>query len=376
MFITGCLTAFFNGCKIHSGDGLRKLTEVNAMGWTRFGKPMAFIAAVFSCLGLAAAARSAEPERVRFITADYAEIQGLYYPSDKGIKGAPVLLIHPLGGSIEMAGFSDLAKKLQEKGFAVLTFDFRGHGSSLNVMPQFWSAEMTNQGLKGYRASKPKTTISHNDFRTAANIVSMMNDIAGAKRFLDTKNDASECNSARTFVVGIGSGATLGAVWLSSEWKRRAVKSGFPLVNSNQMEGHDIAGAVWLSMASSVGTSQARWTPRLESYLTVPSVRDNVPMLFLYGDQDTKAASLAKSLHSAMLRGVKDKKMKELMQAVGLKETKLAGAELLGKPSLKTEETIGAYMTQVLEDRTPNPWGKKDVDKMSFLLFPINAYLR
>ena len=345
------------------------------MGWTRFGKPVALIAAVFSCLGLAAAARSAEPERVRFITADFAEIQGLFYPSDRGIKAAAVLLIHPLGGSIEMAGFSDLAKKLQEKGFAVLTFDFRGHGNSTNVMPQFWSAEMTNQALKGYRASKPKTTISYNDFRTAANVVSMMNDIAGAKRFLDTKNDASECNSARTFVVGVGSGATLGAVWINSEWNRRAMKSGFPLVTNNQAEGHDIAGAVWLSMVSSVGT-QTHWTPRLEAYLTNPSVRDKVPMLFLYGDQDTKAANLAKSLHSAMLRGVKDKKVKELMRAVGLKETKLAGAELLGKPSLKTEETISAYMTQVLEDRTPNPWGKKDVDKTSFNTFPINAYLR
>ena len=346
------------------------------MGWTRFGKPVAAIAAVFSCLGLAAAARSAEPERVRFVTADFAEIQGLYYPGDQGIKSPAVLMIHPLGGSIEMAGWSDLAKKLQEKHFAVLTFDFRGHGNSVNVMPQFWTAEMTNQGLKGYRAAKPKTTISHNDFRTQANLVSMMNDIAGAKRYLDTKNDESGCNSAKTFVVGAGSGATLGAVWVYSEWNRRATKSGFPLMNNNQPEGHDIAGAVWLSMASTVGTSSPRWSPKLETYLTSPSVRDKVPMLFLYGDQDTRSASLAKSLHSAMLRGVKDKKMKELMKAVGLKETKLAGAELLGKPSLKTEETIEAYMTQVLEDRTPNPWGKKDIDKVNFGVFPLGGFLR
>jgi alpha/beta hydrolase fold len=343
---------------------------------TRFGKLVVAIAALFLCLGQAAVAPGAEPERVRFITADYVEIQGLYYPSDLGIKAPTVILLHPLGGSIEMPGWTDLAKKLQEKRFAVLAFDFRGHGNSVNVTPQFWMAERTNQSLKGFKPAKPKGTISYNDFRTPANFVGMMNDIAGAKRLLDTKNDGSECNSAKTFVIGAGSGATLGAVWINSEWSRRALKSGFPIVNNNQAEGHDIAGAVWLSMAPSVGNGSARWTPRLESYVSAPAVRDNVPMLFLYGEQDPKSASLAKSLHSVMVKGIKDKKVKDLMRAVGLKDTKLSGAELLGKPSLRTEETILTYLTQVLEERAANPWVKKDIDKTAFGVFPINAYLR
>ncbi len=346
------------------------------MRCNRFGRQVAAIVAVYSCLCLAAAAPAAEPERIRFITADYAEIQGLYYPSDLGIKGPAVILLHPVGGSIEAAGWSDLAKKFQEKHFAVITFDFRGHGNSTSVTPQFWTSERTNTSIKGYNPRRPKPSISYNDFRTPSNIVGMLNDIAGARRFLDTKNDGSECNSAKTFVVGAGTGATLGAVWISSEWNRRAMKSGFPIVNNNQVEGRDIAGAVWLSMASSVSAGTTRWSPRLENYVSLPSVKDNVPMLFLYGEQDTRAGGLAKTLHSAMIRGLKDKKVKELMRAVGLKDTKLAGVDLLGKPSLRTEETILAYVAQVLEERSPAPWARKDIEKTGFMPFPIGSYLR
>lgn len=342
----------------------------------RGGKLLTAIAVVFASLGTAATVPAAEPERVRFITADFVEIQGLYYAGDQGIKSPAVIMLHPLGGSIETPGWSDLAKKLQEKHFAVLTFDFRGHGNSTSVTPQFWTAEPTNQGLKSFKGSKSKSTISHNDFRTAANTVSLINDICAAKRFLDTKNDTSECNSAKTFVIGAGSGATLGAVWINSEWRRRPMKSGFPVVNNNQPEGHDIAGAVWLSMASSAGGGSTRWAPRLETYLSAPAVRDNTPMLFIYGDQDAKSASLAKSLHAALVRGLKDKKVKDLDKVVGLKDTKLAGAELLGKPSLGTEGTLIQYLEKVIEDRSTNPWGKKDVDKSVFTVFPINSFLR
>jgi hypothetical protein len=163
---------------------------------------------------------------------------------------------------------------------------------------------------------------------------------------------------------------------MQSEWRRRPMKSGFPVVNNNQPEGHDLVGAVWLSMASTVGAGSARWSPRLETYLTTPQVRDNTPMLFLYGDQDTKSASLAKSLHNSMVRNLKDKKVKDLDKLVGLKDTKLAGPELLGKPSLSTEGTIITYLEKILEERTTNPWGRKDVDKSVFTVFPINAYLR
>ena len=107
----------------------------------RYGRPATVGAALCACLFAAATARGAEPERVRFITADYAEIQGLYYASELGIKAPTILMLHPLGGSSDMPGWSDLAKRFNKEKYAVLTFDFRGHGNSTTVAPQFWTAE-------------------------------------------------------------------------------------------------------------------------------------------------------------------------------------------------------------------------------------------
>jgi hypothetical protein len=338
------------------------------------GLPMGGIAAVLALFGLVAQAK-AEPERVRFNTADYVEIQGQFYPGKEGAKSATVLMLHPLGASVEeAAAWGDLAKKLnEEKGFAVLTFDFRGHGNSTNVQPQFW-LDKNNQSLKGYRGPKSKTTISYQDFKTAANVLTMENDIVAAKRYLDTKNDGGECNSAKIIVLGAGSGATLGAAWINSEWNRRVVKTGFPVVANPYPEGHDIIGAIWLSMTPSAGSGTAHWTAHLDRYLGSP-VRDNVPMMFIYGEQDAANARLAKSLHNSMSKSIKDKKTKDLMQEVGLKDTKLAGVGLLGKPSLETEKKILAYASLVAVERASNPWGKKEVEKAPFTPFPVSKYV-
>src|SRR6516225_7258478 len=82
--------------------------------------------------------RSSEPERIRFDTADYVTIQGTYYPSDKGKRAPCAILLHPIGENSQMEGWDDLAKSLQRKGIAVLTFDFRGHGDSTSVEQNFW----------------------------------------------------------------------------------------------------------------------------------------------------------------------------------------------------------------------------------------------
>src|SRR6516165_7794699 len=80
---------------------------------------------------------AAEPERVRFETVDYVTIQGTYYPSDKGKRAPCAILLHPIGENSQMEGWDDLAKTLQKKGIAVLTFDFRGHGDSTSVEQNF-----------------------------------------------------------------------------------------------------------------------------------------------------------------------------------------------------------------------------------------------
>lgn len=342
-------------------------------------RSISFPATIFLCVALASLLQAApEPERVRIPTADYVSLHGMYYPGDKGFKSPAAIMLLPVGSSttLEQAGtgWSELAKKLQAKGFSVLAFDYRGFGNSTDIQKEFWTADPVNSTLKGARSAKTKTVITYTDFRTPTHVASLENDIAAAKRFLDTRNDAGDCNSARLIVIGAGSGAALGNVWIYNEWNRRAIKTGATF-NSNRVEGQDIAGAVWLSMTPNVVIGNARWNPHLETYLG-SAMRDKVPMLFLYGDQDTAASKTAKNYHSLMMKG-KEKKVRDLTKSTPIKDTKLAGVELLGKPSLQTEDLIVNWATKVVDERAGAvPHDRKDVEHTAFPIFPTAKYVR
>jgi pimeloyl-ACP methyl ester carboxylesterase len=332
----------------------------------------------FILVALPRLGHAAEAERVKFDTADQVEIRGTFYPSDRGKSAPCVLCLHAVGGNSQQEGWDELAKRLQKEGYAVLTFDFRGHGDSTTVGPNFWNQFPANRTIKGYQPYKPKETISYKDFTTPLNYAYIVNDIAAAKRFLDRRNDAGDCNSATTVVIGAESGAALGALWIAYEWHhRRMPVAGIPILatpNRNEMEGQDIACATWLSMSPTFSSGTRKWTIWADGWLRSP-VREKVPMYFLYGQQDTRAANFARHLVDNVLRAPSDKHLK-LTGMMHIKDTKLAGAELLGKPSLDTESLIIKYLDQVLKDRSTNPWTKKEIDRTFLLRIPVEQYLR
>src|SRR5260370_12436009 len=316
--------------------------------------------------------RAAEPERVKFDTVDQVEIHGTYYPGDAGNKSPCAVLLHALGGSSREEGWDNLAKELQKKHFAVLLFDFRGHGESTAIATNFWVLDRNNQSLRSYRPSKPKDQISYKDFVTPQNWLSFVNDIEAAKRFLDRKNDSGECNSSNLVVVGAESSAALGTLWIAWEWKHVRTPNSFPVAATrNQPEGQDITCAVWLTYAPHIAKTPITLHP--DSWLAAP-VRDKVPMCFLYGEQDNKAKTYAQRLYDNVLRAGKDKKLK-LTVRIPIKDTKLSGRELLAKPSLNAEELILTYVSKVLEERGSNPWSKRDVDRTLLVRVPIALYL-
>jgi pimeloyl-ACP methyl ester carboxylesterase len=321
--------------------------------------------------------RAAEPERVKFDTYDQVEIHGTYYPGDMASKSPSALILHALGGSSREEGWDNLAKELQKKHFAVLLFDFRGHGESTSIGTEFWRVP-GNMYLKGYRPGKLKDQISYKDFTTLQNWLSLVNDIQAAKRFLDRKNDSGECNSANIVVIGAESSAALGALWIATEWKHPRMLNRFPPVPANrgEMEGQDIACAVWLSFSPHIGVDKARgFTVHPDSWLANSVVREKVPMCFLYGEQDTKAKNYALHLYDTVLHARKDKKLKLTVEK-GIKDTKLAGRELLGKPSLGTEELIVTYVSKVIDDRGSNPWSKRDIDRTILTRVPTELFIR
>lgn len=341
------------------------------MGRLAFGRLVWSLLAGLVFLGWPLAGPAAEPERVKFDTYDQVEIHGTYYPGDAGNKSPCALVLHAVGGSSREEGWDNLAKELQKKHFAVLLFDFRGHGESTSVGTNFW-LDRGNQSLKSYRPGKLKDQISYKDFTTQLNWLSLVNDIEAAKRFLDRKNDAGECNSGNVAVIGAEGSAALGALWIATEWRHPRMANRFPPVPAErgQMEGQDIACAVWLSFSPHI----AKFTVRPDSWFG-NQVREKVPMCFLYGEQDSKGKTYALHLYDSVLHARRDKKLKLTIEKP-IKDTKLSGRELLGKPSLNTEELILTYVSKVIDERGSNAWSKRDVDRTILSRVPIESFLR
>ena len=71
-----------------------------------------------------------DKEDVSFKTFDGVLLKGSYYKSAKGGNSPVVMLLHKFGGSRAQGDWEKLAVRLQKKGYAVMAFDFRGHGTS------------------------------------------------------------------------------------------------------------------------------------------------------------------------------------------------------------------------------------------------------
>jgi alpha-beta hydrolase superfamily lysophospholipase len=324
-------------------------------------------------LGTPQAGRAADPQQVKFYTFDKVEIHGTFYPSDKGAKAPCALLLHEVGGNSEKEGWSELAKKLQkEKGMAVLTFDFRGHGESVNVDPDAFWQQPINNTLKGYKATgKRKEQIHYRDYGNVLQYATLINDITAAKNYLERRGDAGECNSTNVVVIGAESGAALGALWIYSECYFNRAVTAAPIATQARYDVEDIACGIWLSMTPSVGPSGSRGNAPVDKWVGNP-VKEKVPMFFLYGEQDSRSASYSKRLTEVMIRGAK-KQIESSTGSAGIKDTRLAGRELLSK-SLNTDDLIVRYVTTILDKRVPSPRPKGDVDRVSLFRVPVEKF--
>jgi pimeloyl-ACP methyl ester carboxylesterase len=292
----------------------------------------------------------AQNEAVTFETVDEVELQGTYYPSDQGTKAPCVLLLHDLGdggnhtGGNDSAVWENLAKKLQKNGFAVLQFDFRGYGKSTSVHPAFWKAPF-NGKIRG-AALKP-STIHASDF-PAWYMPELVNDIAAARRFFDEKNDAKQCNSRNLILIGAQEGATLGVLWLATEWQRRPRRQDG--MNAPPY-GQDVAAAVWLSILPTMKNSRR---PEFQVDKWIAPLRDRTPMLFLYGEEDRAASAFAGHLCEKVLKVDVPPRLK----TTGPKELKThaAGAALLAQRSLGADEKILSYLNNIMQLRDDQEW--------------------
>src|SRR5262249_57696836 len=109
--------------------------------------------------------------------------KGYEYESEKKTDAPCVMLVHDITGNCQQKGWDSLARKLQEKGFAVLRFDLRGHGDSTSVGEGFWSVVANQRYVKGFKGyNKGSETIKYKDFNKQY-YPYLVNDLIAAKAF-------------------------------------------------------------------------------------------------------------------------------------------------------------------------------------------------
>lgn len=328
--------------------------------------PRKTILGVLAWLALLITSRSAlaqsSSQEIRFETADSVKLKGTFYPSGGGNKSPCAILLHKLGGNRQQDGWDDLAKALQTKGFAVLSFDFRGHNDSCEVKPEFFNLPINKKVFghttKGKDSKLVKEKIDQKEFvnhkKNYYYTPMLVNDIEAAKQYLDQRNNGNDCNSSNLVLIGAEDGAALGAVWAAAQYRKPhliANPFGVGVVQDPKRlaEGEDIASAVWLSISQNLARQS------IVSTMTNSPIRDRVPMAFVFGDKDDAGNKSANAIFKSMKSASKSIDATKLMAKKGIKSS---GHELL-KKSLGTTDEICSYLEKIVEKRGNTAWEKR-----------------
>ena len=297
-------------------------------------------------------------EEISFETFDGVTIKGSFYPSAKGGNSPVVMFLHKFGSDTGKDGWDDLATQLQGKGYAVLAFDFRGHGRSkfINKPELFWTFG-PNRSLINHSGDPKKKVIAFADFR-AGYLPYLLNDIVAARLYLDNRNDNGGCNTSNIIVIGAEEGASLGFSWLALEALRQAsYKQTNWYINpgaANPSPGSDdIAGAIWLSFSKS--PLKLAFPYQYQSR-NMPTLRDHIPMWFAVGQNDKIGMADTTYMYDSVLHADQKKNQLELTFKKPIEKIDLRGAKLLGNGT--TNDDIDKYIKKLVE-RRPNAAQKK-----------------
>lgn len=341
-------------------------------------------------------AQGNDPKRYTIDTIDGVKLKANLWVGAKGKDGATVILLHDFdktGGSCQKDGWNALAAALQKEGHSVISFDFRGHGESIGVdKRKFWDRSDLNPNLTlnefpynpRYVKARIKggefpETIAHTDFNSLY-YPFLVNDIAAVRAFIDRQNDAGTINTKNIVVIGAGQGATLGALWMATEQKRK--QAGMMPILGLQVAlaqpgglqfkgaaGQDIAAGIFLSPSPTLGGQSVP----LMSWLREVGKEEKIPLAFISADNDKAGSQFASRLLLAVSPNfVTGKAPPKELPFTGEKNiaTKLTGSKMLDA-DLPTESWIVKdYLPPLLEKRTIIAQAAHQFDKFpSFWIF-------
>lgn len=280
-----------------------------------------------------------EPQLVNLQTDDGVLISATYFPPPRpGKDVAPVILLHGFGEK-ESIFFPtktghDLAFALQDHGYAVLTFDFRGHGHSTRR-----AGAQGAEPAKGAAANK----LDYNELRSAAQFAALLNDIETAKRFLLQKNNAGELNVGKLAVVGTEMGASLAVIWAYRDWQYPA-QTGF-----SGKQGQDVQALVLVS--PQYNFKGIAITTELNF------IQKRIPIQLVVGKKDEKSFADAKKMHQA---AVKARPTETDSKLTDLNTAQRAGKLLNPDLELDVEKEITGFLDATVKKMRPE-WGKREL---------------
>lgn len=311
--------------------------------------------------------------KVPITTADDADLEGTYYRGTKGAESPCIMLLHRWGSDRSKGDWHNLALKLQDKGFAVLSFDFRGHGAGTRVGEHFWEHGFNVAGIKGTGSGKAKRTVSFKELKTSYLPV-LVNDVVAARRFLDTKHEHRDCNTGTLILIGADEGADLGLMFTAYEWDRQIVIGANPvsgLGGTNRYAGADIAAGIWLNLKT---RGQATTFPIADWFRSRSSLRDSTPMCFIFSEQDPTARADAQHLFDVVSRPPDGRRDKHKLDAKVAVKTRLSGEQLLAQSGLKVTDTILEYVDKVMKDRKAVPWRELRLNEQTPVTVLLSRY--
>jgi hypothetical protein len=325
-------------------------------------------------------------DKVPFDTVDGVTLEGMFYAGKSGKEHACVLLLHDFdaksGGSKD--GWEVLALALQEKGYTVFSFDFRGFGNSTKVDPdRFWK-EQHNRGTyfkAGTVRNPPSSTLSYSSFGPGY-YPFLINDVLAAKSYLDKRHDNGDVNTQNLIVIGAGHGATLGMMFLDEEWKRvRATPDLrgplFPpmVAPGTKPEGYDIVCGIWLGISPSIPGRGSVPMTGTSGWLHTVGKTHKTPMAFIYGKDDKMAAdrtlAYIRQILPSFERGKKPAKPDPDLAYTGEFAVpggaKLKPIELLDKELGTVDWIMKDYLDNLMEKRKVTTWDSRDFKKNTYV---------
>jgi hypothetical protein len=330
---------------------------------------------------------NASSKAIDFDTDDGVYLSLRYWSPKKAGKETPcILLVHSKDGS--QRDWYRLAQFISEKyEFAVLTFDFRGHGDSKEYNPEIYRNQteraekrrprpadrIVPQGSRKFeeaaKAGDPKRKKNQRnpkidlkmEYRKGADFVRRFPlDIEAARKFLVERHNSGELNIRQLGIVCSGSSANIVLGWFNEfEFSEKGNIGGWT------PQGGDVSALVMVSPTwNLIGATPPKFGDRL----------DDLPIL-LYSanspEQIEDAQKYSTTLNLPFLKREGDAAPKGLKQPpknrkesgwIHIGGSSLSGTDLLNPAVNSLDQEIGDFMKNRLAPKKSRGWEKRDID--------------